>query len=630
MALTRERIWRGSFAFPSFPLKVRARRLSCALVLGLCCFAAKSTASPEWSAKLDGRVRFYQATELGIIVAATEKSIYAVDGESGDVLWRRKNVRLDETDVAPVPGTDMLLLSLEDGNKTRMEATDLLTGETIWRSDKVRGAVMQMALDQSANLLAVVFVRDGRGKAREGFKRKPVLHVFNLRAGQELWKRELDGEVEMMPARWSENDEVPYTLDNYRPPVFVDDRLYLFYEGLTSLDAQTGKDRKREKFRVNEEGLSLTAADPTADDGAIYISGRGGVRAISRTSGEEIWEAKDLGLTPEMLLTSERLYVRTGGQFTRLQDGNNVERGPYGVSAIDLNTGRVVWRYKGADKGISNLALPDASTILVADRDDLIAIDSTTGKRRLKLSHKVEHAAFLLLNERGEAVVGGKNEVAAFDLVSPRNLWRSRHNPPGRSLLRSVAAVAARAASLYFRYGGTTATAFRGVRLLNTVSSLRWSGLAARAGLPSLTSLAANYPRQYVSERFFPLGLLSRTRQVTSLRSREMPPISRSSIDVEGRLFDRLDPAQQLERLSRFLWRRSRLSALRGQWMYFYTEIEKGNGLVGVNVNSGTAERSIRLNDPDERFISNEAANLLYISQGNRLLAYDLSGVSGR
>ncbi len=262
-----------------------------------------------------------------------------------------------------------------------------------------------------------------------------------------------------------------------------------------------------------------------------------------------------------------------------------------------------------------------------------MVIDSTTGKRRVKLSHKVEQAAFLLLNERSEAVVGGKNEVAAFDFVSPRNLWRSRHNPPGRGLLRSVAAVAARAASLYFRYGGTTATAFRGVRLLNTASSLRWSGLAARAGLPSLTSLAANYSRQYVSERFVPLGLLSRTRQVSSLRSREMPPISRplkDVNDVEERLFDRLDPAQQLERLSRFLWRRSRLAALRGQWMYFYTEIDKGNGLVGVNVNSGTAERSIRLSDPDDRFISNEAANLLYISQDNRLLAYDLSGVSGQ
>ena len=42
-------------------------------------------------------------------------------------------------------------------------------------------------------------------------------------------------------SRWSETGDVEYTFDNYRPPVFVDGRLYLFYEGLTSFDAQTAK-----------------------------------------------------------------------------------------------------------------------------------------------------------------------------------------------------------------------------------------------------------------------------------------------------------------------------------------------------------------------------------------------------
>ncbi len=32
---------------------------------------------------------------------------------TGQELWRRKDVSLDETDVAPVPGTDLLLISFE-------------------------------------------------------------------------------------------------------------------------------------------------------------------------------------------------------------------------------------------------------------------------------------------------------------------------------------------------------------------------------------------------------------------------------------------------------------------------------------------------------------------------------------
>src|SRR6266542_6172731 len=127
-----------------------------------------------------------------------------------------------------------------------------MTGESLWRSDKVRGAVMQLAFDQNANLLAVVFVRDARGKSGENFKRKPIIHVFEINNARELWKRELESEVEMMPARWREKDDVAYTLDNYRAPVFLDGRLYSFLEGITSLDGQTGKERRREKFRVNE------------------------------------------------------------------------------------------------------------------------------------------------------------------------------------------------------------------------------------------------------------------------------------------------------------------------------------------------------------------------------------------
>src|SRR5205085_11652752 len=283
-----------------------------------------ASAAPQWSAKFDGRVRFYQATEVGVVVVGTEKSLYGVEGETGDVLWRLKNARLDETDVAAVPGTDVLLLTLESGGKTRLEAADVMTGDRFWRSDKVRGSVMQTAFDPEARLLAVVLARDARGRAREGFKKKPVVHVFDLAAGEELWHRELESEVEMMPALGGgegEGDEVDYTLDNYRPPAFLDGRLYLFYEGVTSLDAQTGRERRREKFRVNEEGLALTDADPLADGRNVYISGRGHVRAVSREDGDTVWESKDLGVTPEMILAGGVLYVRTGGEFTRLSDG---------------------------------------------------------------------------------------------------------------------------------------------------------------------------------------------------------------------------------------------------------------------------------------------------------------------
>jgi outer membrane protein assembly factor BamB len=615
-------------------------KLSLSLLVALFLFAATHASAQSWTAKVDKTIRYYQTTEMGVMLVGTEKSLYAIDGATGETLWRRKDVSLNETDVASVPNSDLLLLSFEKGERTRVEAVDILTGDTIWKSDKIRGAVMQMAVEPETNLLAVVFAKDAKGHAADGLKRHPLLHVLDLTTGDEIWKNEI-GETEMVPARWpsNEGDDVDYTLDNYHPPAFLDGRLYVFYEGLTSFDARTGKSRLRERYRVNEDGLALTEAAPIFDETLIYTSGKGRVRAISRATGDTEWEAKDLGLTPEMILVDKILYVRTGGQFTRLKDGENVERGPYGVSAIDIRNGKVLWRYKGADKGITNLVLPNPSSIVVADRDDLIVIDSQTGKRRTRIRHGIERASFGVLNESGDVVVGGQSEIAAFDITNGSEKWRARHTPPGRGIFRTVAAVAARAASLYFRYGGTATTAFRGVQVARAVGGLSWSGLAARSSVSNLQALATNsarnYASSYASSRFRQFGVVSRVRDRLSAGIPSAPApgdlVRRRTTntgDVDERLLDRIDPAHQLERLSRFLWHRDRLAALRGNWMYFYTDLrgQDGNGLAGVNIHTGETAREIRLRDLDERFITDEALGLMFVSNGNRLLAYSVSG----
>ena len=558
-------------------------------------------AAQSWTAKLDKDVRFYQPTELGVLVVGTEKSLYAINSATGEELWRRKDVDLEETDVAPVPGTDLLLINVGKGDKARIEATDLISGDRIWRSDKIKGAVMQMAVDPAVNLLAVVLAKDAKSRAREDFKRRPLVHVLDLASGREFWDYEA-GEVEMMPTRWPDDrgKEVDYTFDNYYPPVFVDGRLYLFYEGVTSFDARNGKARLREKYRVNEDGFALSEAEPIFDERFIYLSGHGRVRAISRESGDTVWEAKDLGLTPEMILIDGVLYVRTGGQFTRINDGETVERGSYGLSAIDVRTGKVLWRFKGADKGITNLLVPRPNTLAVADRDDLIFVDAQNGKRTARVSHKIERASFGLLNERGDIVIGGQSEIAAFDPVSGRQLWRARHTPPGRGIFRTVGAIAARAASLYFRFGGTATTAFRGVQIARAVSGLSWSGLTVRSSVSNLQTLAtaSRRPNFYPEKQFKKFGIL-----------------------------DRVDPSNQLDRLSRFLWHKDRLATLRGQWMYFYTDLDRrdGNGLAGVNVNTGRTDREVRFSDLDERFVTDEALGLMFSASGNRLYGQRLN-----
>src|SRR5215218_4313324 len=121
-----------------------------------------------WQANLDSRIRFYQTTDFGIVVAGTERSLYAMDGQTGERLWRRETGRIEETAVTPVPDTDVILFSRDLGSKSRLEAVDLVSGSTLWQSDKVKGDVLQLAADPANDLIAVVLVKDPRGDATAG------------------------------------------------------------------------------------------------------------------------------------------------------------------------------------------------------------------------------------------------------------------------------------------------------------------------------------------------------------------------------------------------------------------------------------------------------------------------------
>src|SRR4030095_3710314 len=110
------------------------------------------SSDPNWSTKLDDDLRFYQTTEMGVLIAGTEKSLYALDSETGEVLWRRRNMRVDQSDLAPVVGTDLLLLSYEKSGRSRLEAVDIMTGNPLWQSDKVKGSIMHLAVDPDYEL----------------------------------------------------------------------------------------------------------------------------------------------------------------------------------------------------------------------------------------------------------------------------------------------------------------------------------------------------------------------------------------------------------------------------------------------------------------------------------------------
>jgi outer membrane protein assembly factor BamB len=596
-------------------------------------FAVISIAQPVWQTNLNSKIQFYQTTDFGVLLVGTDRNLSAVDGKTGEMLWKRNHAGLDETSISTIPDTDLVLISVDEGDKSRLEAVDLLSGDKIWRSEKVKGDVMHLAVDAENDLLCVIMAKKAKGKVSEKLERTPRIHVLQLSSGREIWKSDLDNDVEMMPTEFAENKEVSFTFDNYRPPMILDGKLYLFYEGSTIFDARTGKRIERDKFKVNESGLALTEADAIFDDRNVYLSGRGRIRAIDRRSGKTVWKADDLGVTAEIFLVNNILYVRTGGQFTKIKNGETEEKGSFGISAIDTKNGKTLWRFKGGDKGLTNFIFSDANTITVADKDDLIQLDARNGKRTGKIDHKIDKAQFVIQNENNQLVVGGKDTISAFN-NNLQKVWTAKHKSPGRGILRITAAIALRATALYFRYGGFVSSgigiAKGGTSLYKSILSSRSGFLRNRVSSIDLTGLATNYARNYVTDKIPLYGVASRIRSVQGLdisRPNVAFRPNSPSVDVQERLLDKLDPIRQVERLSNYLLQRKRLAELRGNYMYFYTDLPKPfdkKGLVGVNIHNGDDARFILASEPDSRFVTDEVNGLLYSADGNRLLAFDV------
>ena len=81
--------------------------------------------------------------------------------------------------MAPVPDTDIILVSRDVGSKSVVEAVDLVSGNRVWQSDKVKGDVLQLAVDPPNDLLAVVLVKQPRGNAGSEVRKKPIVHLLD-------------------------------------------------------------------------------------------------------------------------------------------------------------------------------------------------------------------------------------------------------------------------------------------------------------------------------------------------------------------------------------------------------------------------------------------------------------------
>lgn len=159
-----------------------------------------------------------------------------------------------------------------------------------------------------------------------------------------------------------------------------------------------------------------TSSAPCVSDGIVYAGGAAGVTALDLQTGKVIWEnirSKGEGSAAEFVVMGNKLLVSSHWDA---------------LVALDKSTGKQLWENKDEDiRFRSSTPKPvDENTILVADDDAIMLVDANTGE----ITHKSELENYKFNVSAQPAVEGdvayittANRGVLAFSLTSKEILW---------------------------------------------------------------------------------------------------------------------------------------------------------------------------------------------------------------
>src|SRR5947207_10796428 len=145
--------------------------------------SAASSATAAWTVKMSGDVRWQQVTPSGALLVSTDNSLAAIDIERGKVAWEKTELGgLAADSVHPMEGS----LLMEAERPGLLVIFDPVTGAVVFDSRKLEltKIVTRRVLPQSGTLL-VHGLRAGQGNDAP-----PVVALYDLASGQQLWVNE--------------------------------------------------------------------------------------------------------------------------------------------------------------------------------------------------------------------------------------------------------------------------------------------------------------------------------------------------------------------------------------------------------------------------------------------------------
>jgi outer membrane protein assembly factor BamB len=532
-----------------------------------------------WSLKSPQEVKWHRVTSVGSLVVGMDDAVTCYSPDNGQALWQRPELKkVSEFQVTEVVGTPVLLIGDTEGSKAKLYALDILTGKSIWESERIKGAAVGVAPIYEKSMVLLLTIRDSKMS-----KDKPDMIAFDLASGEVLWESEFADKVDLH-AVGARTFITRYDLSGHQPPVADGDSLYFTYAGLHRYDLATGKLLWSVPYDVTEGKLKRGNAQAVVAGDTIYTSAKGVIRAIEKATGKVKWMSKDFGAAvAEMIVAGNRVYGRMGGSFFDWNEKEWTLKKPLGVVAVHKDTGNTVWRYDDAKDSITNMVLlPEQNSLLIADAQRLIGLDTTAEgevkeslKMKLEFKNKIsggkkaartaakfagkglmgfakkdksdlDAPVAISLRENGLAVVRGKQHLLAFDPKSHDIPWSLEYNPPGIPGWKFIVMTAMAMAS----YAEAT-------------------NRAAHTELGTTANNFANRQRREIMDDYI-----------------------------------------------KAINQRFTASKTNGNYVYVLTELENGKdkvpGLVGINLDTGVADREIAINDKEPDYQVDETAGRVF------------------
>ena len=210
-----------------------------ALVIGGL-LAAVTQAAPLWTHKPATDIKWYRVTDVGSVLVGSKAGLYALDGEKGESIWTRNDLAgTEEFEVEMIAGTPLLFVSDTSGTfskGTKLFALDLLTGQNIWETDKLKGATVAVEPVYEKDLVLLVTVPDNRAN-----KAKPKINALRLTTGELVWEADYPDNVDLYGIERGSKYFPKFDLSGANEPLHDSDSVYFTYAGLHRYALDDGK-----------------------------------------------------------------------------------------------------------------------------------------------------------------------------------------------------------------------------------------------------------------------------------------------------------------------------------------------------------------------------------------------------